>query len=98
LTLSAILLGVSSFAEQIPAFFLAPVAGVWVDRWDRHRTLVATQTLAMLQSFALAALALTGIIMVWEIILLAFAQGLWPSGPFSCNSASSVSRECHTRC
>lgn len=37
---SEVLLGVVGFAGQIPAFFLGPVAGVWVNRWDRHRTLV----------------------------------------------------------
>jgi MFS family permease len=76
LTNSALLLGLASFAGQVPAFFLAPLAGVWVDRWDRHRTLVWTQILSMLQSFALAALALAHIITVWEIILLSLAQGL----------------------
>jgi MFS family permease len=76
LTHSAFLLGVASFAGQIPLFFLAPLAGVWVDRWDRHRTLVATQALSMVQSFALAALALTGVITVWEIILLMLFQGV----------------------
>src|SRR5437764_12736970 len=57
LTGSAVLLGVVGFAGQIPTFVLAPFAGVWVDRWDRHRTLVVTRLLSMLQSFALAALA-----------------------------------------
>lgn len=47
---SAFLLGFTSFAGQIPIFFLSPVAGVLVDRWDRHRTLVVTQILSMLQS------------------------------------------------
>jgi MFS family permease len=73
---SAFLLGVASFAGQIPLFFLAPLAGVWVDRWDRHKTLVVTQALSMLQSFALAFLALTGRITVLDIILLSFFQGL----------------------
>ncbi len=76
LTGSPILLGVVSFSGQIPAFFFAPLAGVWLDRWDRHRTLVVTQVLSMLQSFALAVLALGGIIRIWEIICLALAQGL----------------------
>jgi MFS family permease len=76
LTGSALLLGVVSFAGQIPAFFLAPPAGVWVDRWNRHRTLVVTQTLSMLQSFALATLALSGLIRVWHIVVLALFQGI----------------------
>src|SRR4051812_38381902 len=54
---SAMLLGLTSFAGQIPILFLTPFAGVWVDRWDRHRTLVITQVLSMVQSLALAVLA-----------------------------------------
>jgi MFS family permease len=76
LTGSAVLLGVVGFASQIASFLLGPFAGVWVDRWDRHRTLVATQALSMIQSFALAALALSGIATIWEIILLALFQGV----------------------
>ena len=76
LTDSAVLLGTVSFAGQIPMFFLGPVAGVWVDRWDRHRTLVVTQTLSMLQSLALAVLALAGVINIWEIAALSLVQGL----------------------
>lgn len=75
LTHSAFLLGLVSFASQIPILFLGPVAGVWVDRLNRHRVLLVTQVLSMLQSFALAALALTGVITVTEIILLNLFQG-----------------------
>src|SRR3954469_6620259 len=66
LTGSAVLLGVVGFASQIPAFVLGPVAGVWVDRWDRHRTIVVTQILSMLQSLSLAVLALARVITVPE--------------------------------
>ncbi len=76
LTGSAMLLGVVGFAGQIPTFVLAPFAGVWVDRLNRHRLLVFTQVLAMLQSFALAVLALSGRITVWHIIWLSVFQGL----------------------
>ena len=76
LTGSAVLLGVVSFCGQIPAFFLAPPAGVWVDRWNRHRALIVTQALSMAQSLALAALALSGTIRVWHIVALAFFQGM----------------------
>src|SRR5436309_9630644 len=47
-------LGLIGFLGQVPALVLAPFAGVWVDRWNRHRLIVVTQTLAMLQAFALA--------------------------------------------
>ncbi len=76
LTGSAWLLGIVGFASRIPTFVLGPFAGVWVDRWNRHRTLVVTQILSMLQSFALAGLALAGIITIREIIWLGLAQGI----------------------
>src|SRR5947209_2495423 len=63
-------LGLVMFCAQIPALFLAPVAGVLVDRWYRHRILLATQSLAMLQAFALAALDLTGVVAVWHVLAL----------------------------
>jgi MFS family permease len=69
-------LGLVGFAGQIPVFFLAPFAGVWVDRLNQHRILVVTQTLSMLQSFALAFLALKHIITIPEIIALNAFQGL----------------------
>ena len=76
LTDSALLLGIVGFAGQIPAFFLSPLVGVWIDRWNRHRTLVWTQVIAMVQSLALAGLALSGTINMYWIIGLSLLQGL----------------------
>lgn len=76
LTGSAAMLGVVGFAGQLPTFLLAPFAGVWVDRLNRYHVLVATQTLAMVQSFALAVLALTGVIQVWHVVVLQAFQGM----------------------
>ena len=76
LTGSAAVLGIVGFAGQIPTFLLAPFAGVWVDRWSRYRVLVVTQVLSMLQSFALAWLALAGTISVTRILLLSAFQGV----------------------
>src|SRR5256885_1917368 len=56
LTGSALLLGVVGFCGQIPTLLIAPVAGVLTDRWDRHRMLVVTQVLSLLQSVGLAVL------------------------------------------
>jgi MFS family permease len=76
LTNSALLLGMVGFFSQIPAFFLAPFAGAFIDRWNRHRILITTQTLSMIQAFILAFLTLTGRINVWHIILLSLSLGL----------------------
>jgi MFS family permease len=76
LTHSALLLGIVSFAGQIVAFLLAPIAGVWVERLNRRKLLVWTQALAAAQSLAMAALTLAHVITLWEIIALAAFQGL----------------------
>lgn len=76
LTHSAFLLGVVGFATQIPTFLVASFAGVLIDRWNRHRVLVATQVLAMLQSALLAIFALTGTITVWHVLVLGTFQGV----------------------
>ena len=75
LTNSPVMLGIVGFTSQIPSFFLAPFGGVFVDRFSRHRTLIGTQILAMIQSLTLAVLALTGVIQVWHIIALSLVQG-----------------------
>ncbi len=75
LTHSALLLGVVSFAGQIVSFLLAPFAGVWVERLPR-RLLIWTQVASAVQSLALAALTLAGVITLKEIIALAVLQGL----------------------
>jgi hypothetical protein len=41
------LLGLVGFAAQGPSFVASPVAGVLSDRWNRHHTLLVTQSLAM---------------------------------------------------
>jgi MFS family permease len=76
LTGSALLLGLVSFSGQIPTFLLAPFAGVLVDRIDRRKLLVWTQVLAGIQSLAMAALTLSKLITIHEIIALSAFQGL----------------------
>ena len=76
LTHSVFLLGVVGFFGQIPTLVLAPFAGVLVDRWNRHRILVVTQVLSMLQSAALAALTFAGSITVADILVLQVVQGI----------------------
>jgi len=76
LTHSALLLGVVGFAGQILTFALAPFAGVLIERMDRRKLLVWTQSLAGVQSLALAWLTLTKVITIEEIIALSALQGL----------------------
>lgn len=76
---AAFLLGLVGFTGQIPTFLLAPIAGVLVDRWNRHRTLVVTQILAMVQSALLAVVAFaqqSEAATLWQVTALSIFQGL----------------------
>ncbi len=75
MTNSPFLLGLIGFSSQICSLFFAPFAGVISDRWNRHRILVATQSLAMIQAFILAVLTLTGVVTVLHLIILALFLG-----------------------
>jgi MFS family permease len=76
LTNSAFLLGIVGFLGQIPTFLLAPFAGVIADKYNRHRVLIVTQTLAMLQALILSALVLANCITVGHIMTLSIFLGL----------------------
>jgi MFS family permease len=91
LTGSAFLLGVVGFAGQLPAFLVGPFAGIYVDRWNRHRLLVLTQALSMLQSCVLAALTLGGRITIAEIVILNAFQGVVNAFDMPCRQAFFVS-------
>ncbi len=68
-------LGIVGFSSQILTFVIAPFAGVFADRLDRRRVLLAAQTAAMLQAATLAVLTLTGHVQVWHIVVLALLLG-----------------------
>jgi MFS family permease len=76
LTDSEFLLGLVTFVGQIPSLVLSPIAGVYIDRWNKHRVLVITQVLSMFQSAMLAFLTLSGRITVGDVLVLQTIQGL----------------------
>jgi MFS family permease len=75
LTHSELLLGTTWFCTQIPVFALGAFGGLAADRHSRHRLVVLTQTLSMIQAFVLAGLTLSGKVQVWEILALAVTLG-----------------------
>jgi MFS family permease len=48
LTGSALMVGLSTISNALPTLLLGPVAGVFVDRWDRKRTMIAADLLRSL--------------------------------------------------
>jgi MFS family permease len=75
MTGSELLLGIVSFAGQIPTFLLSPVAGVISDRLNRYHLLIITQVLSLVQASILAVLSLTGNIEIWHIAVLSIILG-----------------------
>lgn len=75
LTNSAFLLGIITFSEQIPILFLAPIAGVYADRWNKQKALVWFEIFSVFQALILAALTFTGLISIYHLVLLSLLLG-----------------------
>ncbi|MEA2552460.1 MAG: hypothetical protein QOJ65_636 [Fimbriimonadaceae bacterium] len=73
---SAELLGVTAFFTLVPAFIIGPFAGVMVDRFDKRKLLLFTQSVQMLQAGAIAALVFTNTIQIWMVLALSVVAGL----------------------
>ena len=76
ITGSALLLGVTAGAQQLPILFLSPIAGVWADRVNRQRLLVLIQSLAFVQALTLALLTFSDMVRVPHLIVLALFLGI----------------------
>ncbi len=76
LTDSPFLLGLVAFCSQVPILLFSSLAGVFIDRWNLRRTIIVTQSLALVQAAILVVLTLSGVVAVWQIILLSIFLGL----------------------
>lgn len=76
LTGSALKLGVVGFCQLLPRLVLGAVGGVLVDRFDRRRLLLVTQTIAMLQSILFWALVVSHRITFGQIVALTVVLGI----------------------
>ncbi len=76
LTRSPLLIGVLTAAVWLPWLLFGPLAGVFVDRWDRRRTmLIALGARAALLAAA-AVVAATGRLTIGVLVALALAYGI----------------------
>ena len=76
LTESGTWLGIIAFADLAPTVVLAPLAGAVADRVDRMKAIKVTQSLALLQAVALAALTFSGLITRELLLVLALSLGV----------------------
>lgn len=75
LTGSVLLLATVTFMAQIPILLVTPFMSVFVDRFNRKKILLLTQSLSMVQALLLALLTLAGLVEVWHILLLSLFIG-----------------------
>lgn len=76
LTGSALMLGITAAAQQLPMLLVSPLAGVWTDRADQRRMLVIAQALSAVQAALLAGLVFSGHVQPNYLIAASFFLGL----------------------
>jgi MFS family permease len=76
LTDSPFFLGLDAFLQQLPIMLFTLIGGVLADRYDRRRTLLASQYVQMSTSAALALLMFFQAVQIWHILVLSFITGL----------------------
>jgi MFS family permease len=76
LTHSDFMLGLSAFLELIPVFLFSPISGVFSDKFSRRKILIVVQIMAMMQALTFAAIALSGVIQVWQALTLCCVLGI----------------------
>jgi MFS family permease len=76
LTNDPLWLGLVAVAQFGPIIVFGLFGGLIADHWPKQRTLLATQTAAMLLAFALFALTATGVVQVWHVMILAALLGI----------------------
>src|SRR5947207_6650187 len=76
LTNSPFFLGLDAFLQQLPIIMFTLIGGVLADRYDRRRTLMASQYVQMATSATLALLMYLQVVQIWHILLLSFTTGV----------------------
>jgi MFS family permease len=76
LTNSAFFLGLDAFLQQLPIILFTLIGGVFADRYDRRRTLLASQYIQMATSGTLALLMYFHAVRIWHILTLSSVTGL----------------------
>jgi predicted MFS family arabinose efflux permease len=79
LTKDPFYLGLDLFLGQLPIILFSLFGGVFADRLDRRKMLLASQYIQMACAFLLAFLFYTHVVQVWHILALSFVVGLGQS-------------------
>ena len=72
---SAIAVGVLAFAQFLPFTLFSLIVGVFVDRFDPRRIVLATQAASMTLASIMAAITLSGVVQPWHVYVIGFLAG-----------------------
>lgn len=77
-------LGLMSFAQAVPELVAGPLAGAYLDRIDRRKVLLTTQSIFIVSMIAILVLLLTGTVQYWHLIVVGVLIGTvagfdWPA-------------------
>jgi MFS family permease len=73
---SGVAVGITTGLQFAPVLFLAPVAGVIADRFERRKVLIATQVSSGVLALILGLLVVTGVAQLWHVYVLATLLGV----------------------
>jgi MFS family permease len=73
---SGVALGVTTGLQFLPMLVLAPFAGTLADRYSKRKVLIATQAFMATVGVVLGVLAVTGVVQVWHVYVLALLLGV----------------------
>ena len=75
LTGNVTMVGITVALQFAPTLLFGAWGGVIADRYPKRTLLICTQTVVAILSAALAALTITGVVLVWQVLLAAFLLG-----------------------
>jgi len=76
---SATVLATASLVGLLPNVILGPFIGTLVDRWDRRRIMLVSDTVIALATIGLAVLFALDVVEVWHIYVVLFIRALFES-------------------
>lgn len=81
---SATVLAMASLVGLVPEIVLGPLAGAYVDRWNRRLVMIVADSLMALASVWLAWMFWTGTVQIWHVYLIMFIRAVggsfhWPA-------------------
>ncbi len=79
-----------SFFAMLPGLIIGPVAGALVDRYDRRRTMIVSDTVASLSTLGIALSVITGELQIWHIYLATTISSVSSAFQWTSYNASTI--------